>query len=358
MTHTTQIKLAKTLQEFESAHRLLQRSREAWGFDPPETRDLWLLKQHALPTTITIIASQGEQVIGALSLFGDNPFLLPVETRLSLAAFRRNLEGRLGELSLPGLHPDFANDPNLLLGMLHFATCLASSHCHYDGVVMEATLPWGQQFAPALKLEKIFEPLEGRQLLFFNLRAGTKDYRTQMAKNFRVEYLFPEKKFFLVAQQCPTPEILDFLFNKKTLLFSSMSDGDLRIVRNVYDWGNYSKLFPQRPSPMADKKSQRYPRFPMSCEGFLVTETGGSEFVQLLDVSREGLKIRSNCAIKKGLSHVFTFFIGVNKKTEIIANAVWSDEASGISGLEICSADSSWDELLGYLEKEILLKTA
>ena len=44
-----------------------------------------------------------------------------------------------------------------------------------------------------------------------------------------------------------------------------------------------------------------------------------------------------------------------NKKTEIIANAVWSDEASGISGIEICSADSSWDELLGYLEKEILL---
>ncbi|MGZ3654247.1 MAG: PilZ domain-containing protein [Bdellovibrionota bacterium] len=349
------IQLAKTAEEFEAALLLLQRTREEFGLEKPsgERDKLWLLKHHALPATNTIVALHKGRVVGALCLFGESPFHLPVESHLDLKAFRKNLEGRLAELSIPGFHPDFAQDRNLLFALYHFALCFGTSYCNYDGFVTEAPLAWAKVHAEELHFSRIYEPMEQRQMLFLNARESI-DYRACAAKDFHAVYSFPEKKFFLVAHQSMQPSVLNYLFNERTQLFQTISDADLRVLKNVYDWGEYARMLPDRHLNMPEKKTPRFPRFPMNCEGFLVNEEGVQEPVQLLDVSREGLKIRISQVPEKGASYVLTLFVGVNKKTELIANTVWVDKKSAIAGLEIRSSDHNWGLLIEYLEKDYL----
>ena len=348
------IQLAETAAEFESALQLLQTARHMLGLtEPRETGPMWLLKQHALPASNTIVALLDGRVVGAICLFGDSPFRLPTESRLDLKSLRRNLEGRLAELSVAAFDPDYAENRDLLFALYHFAFCFGATYCNYDGFVTEASSQWAEQFAKDLGFSALYEPFEGRQMLYLNSREAA-DLRPASESAFRADYHFPEKKFFLVAHQNMGPTVLNYLFNERTQLFNALTDADLRVLRNIYDWGEYARLLPNREPPNALKKAPRFPRFPMSCEGFLVNENGAHENVQLLDVSREGLKIRIAQLPDKGASYVLTLFVGVNRKTELIAHTVWIDKRGAVAGLEIRSSDAEWAQLLAYLEKDYL----
>ena len=90
----------------------------------------------------------------------------------------------------------------------------------------------------------------------------------------------------------------------------------------------------------------------MNCEGYLINKEGGREHLQVIDVSREGVKIRVPLRLQRGNSHVFTLFVGVNRKTELIGKVAWADKASGIAGVEVHSSDEVWRQLIDYLEKD------
>ncbi len=352
MCPSVTIKLAQTRHEFEHAFRLLQHAHAELGW-APSAPDLWVLKHHALPSTNTIVAVQAGKVIATLCLFGESAYRLPVEARLNLLNFRNNLEGRLAELSLPAFAADHATDQDLKLALYHFSFCFGASYCHYDGFVTEAPLAQAKEFILVLEYERIFEPLNGRQLLFLNAHSG-RDFRTKISLTYPVEYQFPEKKFFLVAHQSMEPAVLDYLFNERTKLFSTLDDMELRVLKNVYDYGEYARVLPARSLAMPEKRSPRYPRFPMNCEGYVVNNHGQREHLQVLDVSRDGLKIRSKTSLERGETYMLTVFIGVNKKTELIATAIWIDELAEMAGLEVKSHDRSWTQLIEYLEKDFL----
>jgi hypothetical protein len=350
---TISIHLARTRSEFEAAHLLLQKTREIWKLDAVVDGKLWLLKHHALPSTNTIVAVQDSQVIAAICLFGESTFQLPLEEHLDLGSFRENLEGRLAELSLPGFDPKFQDNQDLFFSLYHFAICFGSSYCHYDGFVTEAPLAWTKNHAQALGFEKAFEPLKGNQVLFLNAH-GNINLNQKISHHYAPQFRFPEKKFFLVAHHSMPADVLNYLFNERTNLFSTLSDFDLRVLKNIYDYGEYAKILPARTLNLPEKKVPRYPRFPMNCEGYLVSEEGDRLHIQLLDVSREGLKLRSPEGIDKCATYMLTLFVGVNRKTELIAKIVWADEAAGIAGLEIKSSDENWAQLIGYLEKDFI----
>jgi len=346
------IKLAQSRQEFEEALYLLQQTRIelSWEKSAP---DLWLLKHHALPSTNTIIALENGHVIAAICLFGESAYRLPIEAHLNLKNFRENLEGRLAEFSLPAFHADYASNQQLKLALYHFAFCFGATYCHYDGFVTETPLSLAKDFISSLHYERIFEPMNDRQVLFLNAREGH-DFKSKISDSLPFEFQFPEKKFFLVAHQTMEPSVMNYLFNERTQLFASISDFDLRVLKNIYDYGEYSGLLPSRSLTMPEKRSPRYPRFPMNCEGYIVNQNGQREHVQVLDVSREGIKVRAGQPIQRGATYMITIFIGVNKKTELIAGAVWADDLTEIAGLEVKSHDRNWTQLIAYLEKDFL----
>jgi PilZ domain len=359
MLPAIRVHLAQSRQDFESALELLQVSREQWLAAKPavETKGLWLTKHHALPSTNIIVATLKNRVIGAICIFGDNPFLLPFENGNSQTSFRSNLAGRVAEISLPGLHPSFSESRDLVFALYHFALCFGAIACHYDSFVAEAPANWTNAFAGVLGYQSVMELKNGNRLLYLNVRESP-DLRRYFGSSFQATFHFPEKKFFLVALQTMSPDVFHYLFNERTHLFSELTDLELRVLRNVYDFGEYAKALPERSLKMPFKRVPKDPRFPMNCEGYLTDRRGDRVHLQVLDVSRGGLKVRAEQVLQPGACYALTLYVGVREKSEIIADAVWSDEIAEISGLRIHSGDENWSKLIRYLEKDYLRSVA
>ena len=332
------VRLAATKNEYEQAYWLLNKRYQLKDSD-----GLWLLKQHALPSTNTIVAMKGEEVVGALSLFGESAFTLPLEQYADLSAFRESLGGRMCELSAVGIADGYPRPAEIHQALHHFALCFGSSYCLYDVFltqVPEPSIP--------------FRQLPNAPGVHFCQASETPDLRRQLAQE--IQFAFPEKKSYLVAHQSIDCETLDYLFNRRTGLFERLTDLDLRVLKNYYDHESFAAVLPKRSLKLPFEKTPKHRRFPMNCEGFLCGPSGRKMHLHVLDVSREGLKVRSEEAIPAG-SYPLTLSIGVVKRAEVIAATIWTDGLTRIAGFSVKSGDNHWRELVEYLEQESL-KTA
>ena len=346
------VQLAHTKDEYESAFTLLQKGRKNLGLPTPPG-DLWVTKQHALPSTNTFVALDGHKVVGAISLFGESAFRLPLEEQADLTAFRANLAGRIAEFSVAGFECPVAHEKDVLLALYHFGLCFGSSYCHYDAFITQAPWEWADRFREVLQYEPLLlkEKVPGLTL-FRSAREGA-DFRREFSPDFSAEFRFPEKKFFLVAHQSIEASTLDYLFNGRTDLFTRLSDLEIRVLKNIYDHGEFACIMPDRKLTLPFKQLPKHRRFPMNCDGYLCRADGRRINLQVIDVSREGIKIRASDPLPRG-DYPLTLQIGVMKQSEIIARTVWVDEEAHISGLVVKSGDKKWAQLIEYLEREHL----
>lgn len=346
------IQLARTKEEFAEAFTLLEQAHLAGGGKPtPGTDGLWLLKQHALPSTNMIVALSEGRVVGALTLFGENPFRLPIETRFSLEELRNDLEGRVAEVSAVGIHPNWKSHAELQPALYHFAICFGASYCHYDAFVTESSESWSTE-ASKLGYRKL-DSREDSVALWLDARLSP-DHRKSVPEGTEVSYNFPEQKFFLVAHQNMSAEVLRYLFTERTKLFRDLSDLELRVLKSIYDYGEYAKALPERALNLPFEKFPRFRRFPMNCDGYLCDGKGERIHLLVLDVSREGLKIRAEEPLQNGKVYALTVSVGVTKQSEVIASTIWVDKQSQIAGLSLRSRDQNWDQLIEYLEADFL----
>lgn len=350
------VQLARTKEEYEQAFRLLKNGRKGLGLDSG-TGDLWVTKQHALPSTNTIVALQNGTVVGAITLFGESAFRLPLEELADLSSFRENLSGRIAEFSVAGFAPHTDSEKDILLSLYHFGLCFGATYCHYDAFVTQAPAAWAEKYRDALSYEPLLlkEKLPGLTM-FRSAREGA-DFRRQFSEGFEADFRFPEKKFFLVAHQSIEAQTLDYLFNQKTKLFEELTDLELRVLKNFYDHGEFAQVMPNRKLTLPFKQLPKHRRFPMNCEGYLCLGNGRRLNVQVLDVSREGIKIRTAEPLPSG-SYPLTLQIGVMKQSEIIACTVWVDGEAQMAGMVVKSGDQKWSQLVEYLEYEALRSAA
>jgi hypothetical protein len=340
------LQLAQTKHQHEQALKLLRKTYEK-NEKLSEKTDLWITKFHALPSTNTAIALRGDTVIGAITLFGGSPFRLPCENKFQMDLHQQNLEGRVAEISAPG----FLEKPNddLLFALHHFISCFGASFCHYDAFVSAPGSEWQTFNQRDLGFDTV--SLTSKEKILFRNARESEDYRKKV-KELQVEYFFPEKKFFLVAHQSMSADTLDYLFNQKSKLFESLTDIEVRVLKNIFDHKDFAHVFPERKLSLAFRKEPKSRRFPMNCEGYLCRENGKKVQLQVLDVSREGIKIQTEDPISRTGTFPLTISVGVMKQAEVIAEIVWCDEVAQIAGLVVKSGCNNWKQLVEYLEKE------
>ncbi|RYZ96610.1 MAG: hypothetical protein EOP11_23235 [Proteobacteria bacterium] len=346
--------------EHEGALRLLQGGRKEIGFkEPPgEAGGLWLTKHHALPSTNTVVALAAGEVIGALTLFGESAFQLPLEAQADLSGFKKNLEGRVAEVSYPGVSPEAAGNADVLLALYHFALCFGSAYCHYDAYLTQVPAAWAERYRGLLNYENLNVPERIPGLALYRTAREGADFQESFSSGFDVKFRFPERKFFLVAHQSLDPQTMHYLFNQRTRLFESLSDLEVRVLKNYYDYGEYAPILPNRELLLSFGKIPAHRRFPMACEGYLRHPRGQRIELQMLDASKEGLKIRSAEPLRLGADYPITLQVGVMKQAEVIARAVWVDEAAKVAGLNVRSGDRNWQRLIEYLECDFLRAVA
>ena len=350
------VQLARTKEEYEQALALLHGGRRELGFSqqPEDQEGLWLTKHHALPSTNTIVALKDGAVIGALTLFGESAFRLPLEEQADLSSFRQNLEGRVAEFSVPGLRDEFRQNRDVLLALYHYALCFGSTYCNYDAFVTQVPEPFAERYRSLLRYEPLLLKEKIPGIAFYRSAREGADFRRAFSPDFEASFQFPERKFFLVAHQSLDPKVLNYLFNQRTRLFDRLTDLELRVLKNYYAHGEYAKLLPERPLRIPFKKIPLHRRFPMNCEGHLCRGNGHRVTLQVLDASREGMKVRAGEALKINTVYPVTIEIGIKRHAEVIAIAVWVDEEAQIAGLQVKSGDKNWESLIEYLECDFL----
>jgi hypothetical protein len=73
------IRVARTLEEYESAFRLVHISYAYLGIEPMRPVDLRVTEQHALREAIVLVAYESGQPVGTITVTGDSPAGLPLD---------------------------------------------------------------------------------------------------------------------------------------------------------------------------------------------------------------------------------------------------------------------------------------
>lgn len=329
------LQLAQTKSDFDQALRLIYRAYHG----PTGGDGIWLLKHHALPSTNVIVAKAGNRVVGALTIIGDNPFHLPIESHFDCGDLRENSGGRLAELSRTGI-ADGAEADRVTHALYHFAQCFGAAYCRHDAFVTEYRPGVETLGYKVLKLKNapVAAWLDPRNCPDFRSLAGLAEYR------------FPEQKFFLLVHQTMSPDVLAYLFNERSHVFEELADVDLRVLKCLYDYGEFASALPARAAHLPFPRMPRFRRFPTSCDAFLCTGRGKKVNLDVIDVSREGLKVKSDEPLRTGEVYPLTVSVGIMKQSELIATTVWVAERT--AGLSVCNRDKNWEKLIEYLEQE------
>ncbi len=74
-----EIRLARTAQEYEDAFRLVHVGYVFQGIEPLKTVDLRMTEQHVLPEASVLVAYEGRQIVGTISVTKDSPAGLPFD---------------------------------------------------------------------------------------------------------------------------------------------------------------------------------------------------------------------------------------------------------------------------------------
>jgi hypothetical protein len=286
-------------------------------------------------------------VVGAISLFGESPFRLPVEERISLEPFRGQIHGRLGEISLPAAAAGERQHEEISAALLHFALSFGSTYCHFDSFVAALPPDWAERKQELLQ----FQPLTSHGSELLVVLTADAAIPCRHACSAPVSYTYPEKKYFMLAHQYMPADVFGELFREDPGLFGSLTELELRILRNIYDFSpEHAKALPAAREKAHYRNLPKHRRHPMNCEGYLCVGNGERLNLTVLDVSREGLKIRAEEPLVVGHVYPLTVSIGVKRQAEVIACAVWVDEVSQTAGLAVKSGDQSWEDLVQYLE--------
>jgi hypothetical protein len=94
-----EIRLARTAQEYEDAFRLVHVGYVFQGIEPLKTVDLRMTEQHVLPEASVLVAYEGRQIVGTISVTKDSPAGLPLDKDYpeELEALRR-IGARISEI--------------------------------------------------------------------------------------------------------------------------------------------------------------------------------------------------------------------------------------------------------------------
>jgi hypothetical protein len=97
--------VAESLSELEAAFAITHEAYVEFNYARPSPSGLRYLKHHALPTTTTLVARRGTEVVGTVTVVQDNPFGLPMDSIFDLSPYR--VRGRVAEIGSFALIPKY-----------------------------------------------------------------------------------------------------------------------------------------------------------------------------------------------------------------------------------------------------------
>jgi len=370
-------KVAETREELEAAFALLHDAYVEQHFIEPQPSGLYLTPQHALPSTSTLIAVLDGQVVGTVTLVRSNPLGLSLEKAFDLGGLRQN-GARIAEVSSLAIHRDVRRDFG---GAIFFPlTCFLFRYSvHYFGLDYYVIVVYPQH-ADFYESIFCFDPL-GDEIVenylgapaaafsldlkavpvkfaarYGGLPPGRNAYEAFVERPYS-EFEFPDRRYAKISDPVMTPELLDYFFNKRSNLFSTLDNRQRQALAFCYRRPEYDGVLP----PIDETVPPVVPgeeRYDVRFKGQLRTGDRGRRVpMSVVDVSRFGFKARPRSGVHVGQELVAMMAVGDFALAELRAVPLWADE-DGTYGFRVLDASESWSKFVDYLATDLHKKTA
>lgn len=266
----TVFKIAETQDEFEQAFTVLHDAYVEVGYQTPHPSGKRITVYHALPSTVVLIAKQGDEVLGTVSIVRDNDIGLPMEKAVDLIAIR-NAGKTICEISALSIKKEHRGKLFLPLMKYMYQFCVY----HFGIDVMLATIRKDSRVNDLYQCLFCFKPINRGSLMkdynFANCQPVAA-YKLEMKQAFEdwtrlyskspadrnlVNYftskcpdnfIFPVELLGYDCRQQMSTTVFDYFFNRVSETLSQLEEVELVALHCILRGSEYAKLLPPLPA--------------------------------------------------------------------------------------------------------------
>ena len=370
------IKIVQSGDELEQALNLLYNVYVRAGYMKPHPSRLRVTKYHALPNTITLVASDKGKIIGTLTIIPDSTFGIPSDHLEGVRHSSIPRSENLAEISSLALDPRYRKmHGHILFHLFKYMIQYLTHHTHVSTLIICIKPQQVELYASLFALKVLsrraveYSFVNGARgvIMSGNLKEvyleGYAHYRgAQRERNFfqfmyeekTASYVFPEHRYYETISPFLTPHQLETFFAEKTKVFQELSEEERIKLWNLYPFASYRRVLPRPQSEVDGRKQTR-----VSVKMQAVFYYGKNEFavVEVLDISEHGLRFQSQLALLPGTVLTLVCSVAPFVVSKIKGKIVWKSP-SNIYGYHILKADAEWRELAVYINDKMHGHTA
>lgn len=368
--------IATSKDDLSAAFRLLHDNYVQSGFMNPHPSGMRLTKYHALPSTTTIVAKIGDDVVGTVSLVRNGLFGSPVESIFDLTEYKKS-GSRICEVSSLAVNKKYSGQRGKVLFPLLNYLYHYSVRCFGVDYLAIAVNPAWWDFYEYILMFKQLQHETVSNYSFVNgapAVGGILDLRTVRDRyskvyghkelNQNLYHLlavmdlpgstYPPRKTGTVSDPVMTPELLNYFFREQSDVLESLNDRERTVLRDMYRHPKFQLVLPY-PS---DNKSSLLPRgggtrHDVEIVGHATSDKGISVRGVFKNVSYGGMLFIADRGLRIGEVVTCQLRINDSEELQVQSKITWSSP-SGQSGLHIINLNREWQLFVQNLENCLL----
>ncbi|MCG2576103.1 hypothetical protein LZ012_03730 [Dechloromonas sp. XY25] len=370
------LKIAETQEELEACFTLLHDAYVSSGFMTPDPSGMRVTIYHALPTTTTLCAKIGDQVVGTLSLIRESAIGFPLQRIFDLTDVREK-EGQIAEVSALAVHPRYRRTGGTILFPLmkfmyeycttffdtrHLVIAVNPRHIEmYESLLffkrLTANVVENYDFvngAPAVGATLDLKHAPETMRKAYAGKPPHRDLYRYFVETKLPNIQIPHRRFFTTNDPVMTPELIDHFFNRRTTVFADLSDRKKTLLHLIYDLPEYKKMLPAMPGSGVARQIRQHQRFSVKCPARLADSNplaSGQIQVEVNEVSRYGFRARVAQQIPANVWLNATVQLGFNEVSRLTVQAVQETDINNqhYCGFRIGEPDLVWRKFVTAL---------
>lgn len=373
-----QLKIADTQDELEACFRLLHDAYVAAGFMQPDPSGLRVTIYHALPTTTTLCAKWDGEVVGTLSMIREGVFGFPLQSAFNLDPVRARA-GRIAEISALAVAPAFRKTGGkILFPLMKFMSGYCTRYFDtrhiiiavnpnkielYESLLffdrLQAEVVDSYDFAngaPAVGATLDLEHAVGLSRQVYGHRADRQNLFRYFFDSQLPNIQAPARRFFTTNDPVLTPAMMDYFFNQRTQVFSTLDNRKRLLLRSIYGGPGYAAVLPVPAASQADDTVLRqHRRFSIRCPARLVVSSYGGSLsypLQITDISQHGCRAEGALPLPEGTTGRLEVALGHAVSAQVEATALRRQEQGGVVayGFWVARPDAAWQRCVAALD--------
>lgn len=305
-------KLAESRDELSQAFSLLHDSYVDEGYMDPHPSGMRIIKYHALPNSSTLIGLLDGKVVATMLTIRNSAIGLPSNELVDIAELVKD-GTRVAEISSLAIHKDYRYwSGGLLFPLIKFLMEYCMRYYGVDAMIISVN-PKHVNFYKSILLfdildQKVIEYnfVKGAPavLMYLDLRTApekwaayygnkphSKNIFYYILKHKFDNYIYPDRSYFKISDPVMTQEMLDYFFNRKTSMLSSLSDSERAALTRIYKHLGFTEIIKGSLTISKNFDNRKHNRYEVNCKG-RVALAAGKRFInmKIKDVSLDGFK--------------------------------------------------------------------